>query len=117
MSNIKNLKNQSLLREVLQEAICSLEDNRINTLSITGIKCSNGKYFARVLLDSTFIDESKRNNILKLLKKADNIIRKYVQSTLSWYRIPNFVYEFDLELEGINKLDSIFKKIKGKSYE
>lgn len=117
MNNIKNLKNQSLLKGVLQEAICSLDDNRINTLSITSVKCSNGKYFARVLLDSTFIDISKRGDIIKLLKKADNIIRRYVQSSLSWYRIPNFEYEFDLELENINKLDSIFKQIKDNSHE
>ena len=113
MNNIRNLKNQSMLKDVLQEAICSLSDTRINTLSVTKVKCSNGKYFARILLDSTLIEPQQRIVIIKLLKKANNTIRKYVQSSISWYRIPNFEYEFDLELENINRLDSILKQIKG----
>lgn len=117
MNSVKRLRNQALLKEIVQEAICSLDDNRINTLSVNAVECSNGKYFARVLLDSTFIDTSQRNTIIKLLRRADNIIRKYIQSSLSWYRIPNFEYSFDLELENINKLDSIFKQIKGNNNE
>ena len=111
---IQTLKNQSLLHKVLQEVLCSLDDGRLNTLSIVDVKCSNGKHFARVYLDSEMLSDDEKKLRIKLLKKASGIINTYVRSSLSWYRIPNLDYEFDTSLENINKLDSIFKEIHAK---
>ncbi|RAX55130.1 ribosome-binding factor A [Helicobacter sp. 16-1353] len=111
MNNIKILKTQSLLQEVLQEAFFALNDNRLNNLSVVRVECSKGKEFARVFLDNTGLIESEQKEILKLLKKANGIIRQYLQSSLSWYKIPNLSYEFDVEVEELTKLDLIFKKI------
>lgn len=111
MNNIKILKIQSLLQEVLQEAFFSLSDNRLNSLSVIRVECSKGKESAKVLLDATSIDENEQKEILKLLKKANGIIKQYLQSSLSWYKIPNISYEFDKETENLNRLDMIFKKI------
>lgn len=119
MNNIKILKAQSLLQEVFQEALFSLNDNRLNSLSVIKVICSKGKESAKVFLDPTGLNEVEEKEILKLLKKAQNTIKQYLQSSLSWYKIPNFSYEFDNTMENINRLDSIFKMIysKGKANE
>ena len=41
--NIKQQRLESLLQEILSEALSQLNDAQINTLSITGVKCSKGK--------------------------------------------------------------------------
>ncbi|RDU65611.1 30S ribosome-binding factor RbfA [Helicobacter sp. MIT 14-3879] len=112
--NIKILKTQSILQEALQEALYMLDDTRLNTLNITRVKCSNGKEFAKVYLDPAPIQKEKKEAILKMLKKANNTIRQYLQTSLSWYKTPQLSYEFDNSLENINKLESIFKQIKQK---
>ncbi len=114
MNNIKTLKAQSLLQEVIQEALFSLNDTRINSLNITNVECSKGKEFARVFLDPISLDDSEKQEVLRLLKKANGIIRAYLQSSLSWYKIPHLAYEFDDTLNSINRLDSIFKQIEAK---
>lgn len=111
MNDIKKLKNQSLLKEAIQEALCSLKDNRLNTLAVNDVNCSNGKYFCKIFIDSTTLDENQRKKILKLLKNASGIIKQYLQNSLSWYRIPDFKFSFDTNLETINKLNNIFKQI------
>ncbi|MDE6885957.1 MAG: 30S ribosome-binding factor RbfA [Helicobacteraceae bacterium] len=112
MNDIKILKTQSLLKEVLQEVLYMLDDTRLNALSIIKVECSKGKNFARVFLDSSSVSTEEQKDILKLLKKANSTIRQYLQTSLSWYKIPNFAYEFDTTLEKINKLESIFKQIR-----
>lgn len=117
-NDIKLLKSQSLLKEVLQEAISSLSDNRLNSLSVLDVKCSKGKYCARVFLDPTSVTKEEQKALLSLLRRANSAVAKYVKSSLSWYRIPDFNYEFDDHLEHINRLESIFDKIsKGGVYE
>lgn len=109
--NIKLLKTQSLLQEVLQEALYSLDDTRISTLSIIKVECSRGKEFAKVFLDPAPLSTDEQKATIKLLKKADNIIHQYLRTSLNWYKTPKLVYEFDDSLEHINHLESIFKQI------
>lgn len=111
MNNIKILKSQSLLQEVLQEIFFELEDNRLNTLSIVRVECSRGKESAKVFIDSANMDENEKKEIRKILKKANGIIRQYLQQSLSWYKVPILSYDFDDEMERINKLESLFKQI------
>lgn len=115
MNKIKTLKNQSLLHKVLQEVLCLLDDERLNNLSVVGVKCSNGKHFAKVFLDSTLLTNDEKKLRIKLLKKANGVIKQYIRSSLSWYKIPDIDYEFDTNLENMNKLDLIFKEIQSKN--
>lgn len=109
--NVKLLKTQSLLLEVLQEALYSLEDTRLSTLNVIKVECSRGKEFAKVFLDPTPLNADEQKATLKLLKKADNIIHQYLRTSLNWYKTPKLVYEFDDSLEHINRLEDIFKQI------
>lgn len=111
MNNIKLLKTQSLLKKCLQEAFFELNDTRLNSLSITRVECKKGKEHAKVFFDMTGIEEHEQKEILKLLKKANNFIKEQLQNSLNWYKAPNLSYEFDKEMQTLNRLDSIFKQI------
>jgi ribosome-binding factor A len=46
-------RTQSLLMELIPEALSELSDSRINSLAITEVDCKNGKYDARVYFDGS----------------------------------------------------------------
>lgn len=114
MNNIKLLKTQSLLKKSLQESIFNLDDTRLNSLSIVRVECKRGKEHAKVFFDTTGINDCEQKEILKLLKKANSLIREHLQASLNWYKAPNLSYEFDEEMQTLRRLDSIFKQIQTK---
>lgn len=110
MNNIKSLKAQSLLKEVLQEIFYGLDDGRINSLNIISVKSSK-KEFACVFLDASSLDLNEQKDVLKALKNANGILHEHLKNALNWYKIPRLMFEFDNSLEQINRLERIFKEI------
>lgn len=109
--NIKQQRTQSLLQEVLSEALSQLQDTQINTLTITDVKCSKGKQSAEVYIEGTDLSPNERRVILERLKKAQGILKEYVLSSTQWFRSPNLSFKFDDTLRSANNLDSIFAKL------
>ncbi|MCE3037222.1 30S ribosome-binding factor RbfA [Helicobacter anatolicus] len=111
MKTIKEQRTESLLLELLSEALVQLSDNRINHLSITRVVCSKGKYNAEVfvLLDTQEKEEKKQ--LLRLLQKAEGILRDYVLSASGWFKCPKFAFKEDDSLVVTNNLDRIFAQI------
>ncbi|WP_104722050.1 30S ribosome-binding factor RbfA [Helicobacter mesocricetorum] len=111
MKNIKLERIQSLLKELIPSALANLEDTRLKNLSILGVKCSRGKYFAQVFLDPSFITPEDKKAILHQLKKARNIIKTYCLEESGWFRCPDFEFVFDDSLEQEIRLDKIFQAL------
>lgn len=109
--NIKQQRLESLLQEILSEALSQLNDAQINTLSITGVKCSKGKQSAEVYIEGTDIPPQDRKVILTRLHKAQGILKEYVLTSTQWFRSPNFSFKFDDSLCYANTLDTIFEQI------
>lgn len=109
--DIRRQKLESMLQEVLSEALSQLNNTHINALSITGVKCSRGKQSAEVYIEGTDIAEENRGEILSQLKKAQGILREYVLNSTQWFRCPALSFKFDDTLQSVNNLDSIFAKI------
>lgn len=109
--NIKQQRTQTLLCEVLSEAIAQLGDADINSLSITDVKCSKGKQSAEVYIEGSSLNPAERKMILHKLNKAQGILKGYVLSTTQWFRAPNLHFCFDDSLRNANALDDIFAKI------
>lgn len=109
--SIKTERIQSLLRDILPIALASLEDTRLNSLSVVEVKCSKGKYFAQVFLDAPFANESEKKEILKQLKKARGILKDFCLKETGWFRCPDFEFFFDTSLQKESNLDKIFAKI------
>ena len=113
-AEIRLKRTESLLKELIPEALGALDDMRINSLNVTHVACSKGRYDARVFLDPGIYSEAEQKDILKQLRKASGYLKIYVKDTLGWHNSPNFAFEFYDELERINRMDTLFKQI-GKS--
>ena len=113
-SEIKRKRTESVLKELIPEALGTLDDPDINSLTVTEVLCSRGRYDARVFLDPTGLDESEQNIALQKLRKVSGYIKTYVRESEGWYKAPNFKFEFDDELERISRMDKLFKMIEGK---
>jgi ribosome-binding factor A len=111
---IKRRRTESILRELLPEALSTLDDERINTLGVNEVVCSRGRYDARVYLDGTGLDESEKSEALKRLRKVTSYLSRYVRESEGWYKSPNFRFEFDDRLEKMNHIDELFKQIEGR---
>lgn len=112
--SVKLQKIESLLRELVPEALSNFEDNRINSLLITDVDCSKGKYDATVYISPEFITEDEQKVILVQLRKAKHTIKANILNATDWYRCPEFSFKFDKNVDKMNRMNEIFKKIKAK---
>jgi ribosome-binding factor A len=110
-AEIKRKRTESVLRELIPEALGTLEDSRINALGVTEVLCSRGRYDARVFLDPTGLDEREQAEALRQLRKVAGYLKTYIKESEGWYKAPNFTFEFDDELDRISRMDKLFAKI------
>jgi len=111
---IKRHRVESVLKEIIPEALGSLEDSRINSLLVTDVVCSKGRSDARVYLDKSFMDEREQNEALKQLRKVAGYIQNHCKQSEGWFKAPRFTFEFDTQLEHITKMEDLFAKISTK---
>lgn len=109
--SIKIQRTQSVLRELIPEALSTLGDEMLRGLCVTEVVCSRGKYDAIVYLDKMMFDEKERAYILSRLEKVKRHIQNHCMQTEGWFRCPNFTFEFDESLEKHNKIDQLFAQI------
>ncbi len=110
-AEIKRKRTESILKELIPEALATLDDERINTLSVTEVLCSRGRYDAKVFLDPTGIDPKEQEEALRSLKKVASYLKTYIKEAEGWYKAPNFTFEFDDQMERIERIDQLFKRI------
>jgi ribosome-binding factor A len=113
MSNksIKVQRKESILTELLNEALSTLNDSRINSLTVLEVVCSRGASDAKVYLEKSLLTKEEQKEVLKLLRKANGLISKYCLESTGWYKVPRFTYTFDDLFEKENKIEELFKKI------
>lgn len=111
MKSINLQRTESLLMELLPEALSTLNDSRINSLAITGVNCKNGKYDATVYYDGSDYDNQEIKAINQILHKANGRIKSYVLASTGWYKCPNFKFVNDDSLEESKNIEALFAKI------
>ncbi len=112
MKSVNLQRTESLLMELVPEALSTLKDERINSLAITHIDCQNGKYDARVYYDGSDYSKSEQEIINNLLNKANGAIKSHCLNATGWYKCPNFKFKGDDSLEKSLKLEALFSQIK-----
>lgn len=110
-SEIKRLRTESVLKQIIPEAFATLGDEMLRGLCVTDVECKKGRYDAFVYLDKMFFDEKEQEYILKHLNKASKIIQNYCLEDQGWFRAPNLHFKFDDRLEYQNHMDKLFDKI------
>jgi len=110
-NDVKLQRTESLLKELIPEAFASLSDERINSVSVTDVVCSRGKYNADVYVYFPFETKEESEKILRLLNKASNRVNSYILAATDWYKCPKLTFKVDESPEKANRIDEIFRKI------
>jgi ribosome-binding factor A len=110
--SIKVQRKESILVELLNEALSTLNDSRLNSLHVLDVVCSKGASDAKVYLEKSILTPKEQKEVLKLIKKANGLISRYCLESTGWYKVPKFTYTFDELFERENKIEELFAKIK-----
>ena len=112
MKSINLQRTESLLMELIPEALSNLSDAKINSLPITGVNCKNGKYDAIVYFDGSDYDKTEIKEIILSLNKANGRLKTHILASTGWYKCPNFTFVNDTSLEKSKHLEDLFAQIR-----
>jgi len=108
---IKRHRTESILKEIIPEALSTLDDSRINALLVTDVVCSKGRSDARVYLEPSFLDKKEQAEALKQLRKVSGYIQNQCKQMEGWFKAPRMTFEFDHQLEKVSRMEELFKQI------
>ena len=108
---IKRHRVESVLREIIPEALGTLDDERINGLSVTAVVCSKGRSDAKVYLDKSFLNDKEQGEALRQLRVVSGYLSNHCKQSEGWFKAPRFVFEFDEQPEHQSKMEDLFKQI------
>lgn len=86
-----------------------IKDERINFVTITGVKITSDLSFAKVYV--TVLDDSERDNIIKQLNKASNFIEIELSKRIDIRKMPDIKFVYDESIEYANKIEDIIESI------
>ena len=113
--SIKIQRKESILREIIPEALSQMNDGRIRGLSVVDVVCSRDGSDAKVYLEKSYLNEKEQRASLKQLKQARGYIQNYCLKATGWFKVPNLSFTFDELLERENKIEELFEKISKKN--
>lgn len=110
-AQIKIKRTESILKELIPEAISALADARIREVDVVDVKCSRGRSDAKIYLDPQFYTPQEQAALLKLLEKTRPIIEEHCMKDQGWFRSPRLTFVFDDTLERSQNIEALFAKI------
>jgi len=116
-AEVKKLRTESLLKELIPEALAGLDDERLHELSVIDVVCSKGRSDAKVFLDPTFCEKKEEGAYLSQLRKARVLIENHCKNDQGWFRCPRLTFSFDHQLEQTNKMEALFEKARKDLYK
>ena len=114
-AQIKLKRTESVLLELIPQALGAMNDKRLHELNVIEVKCSRGKSDAKVYINPTDFTNQEKRDYLKLLNKARPIVETYCLKDQGWFRCPKFTFEFDEQLQKSKNIEELFKKIAKKT--
>ena len=111
MKNVNIQRTESLLVELIPEALSTLNDSRINSIAITAVNCKKGKYDAIVYFDATDFTKQETQQIVSLLNKANGRIKSFCLASTGWYKCPDFKFVSDNTIEKSKNIESLVAQI------
>ncbi|MDD2451356.1 30S ribosome-binding factor RbfA [Sulfurovum sp.] len=114
---IKRHRVESVLKEVIPEALATLDDERINSLLVTEVVCSKGRSDAKVYLDKSFLTEKEQSEALRQLRSVAGYIQNHCKQSEGWFKAPRLTFEFDEQLEKQQRMEELFEQISKKKGE
>jgi ribosome-binding factor A len=108
---IKRHRVESILKEIIPDALGTLDDERINGLGVTDVVCSKGRSDAKVYMDKSFLNEKEQGEALRQLRTVAGYIQNHCKQSEGWFKAPRFTFEFDEQLEKQSRMEELFKQI------
>ena len=110
-AQIKLKRTESVLLELIPQALGAMNDKRLHELDIVEVECSRGKSDAKVYINPHSLTEKEKNAYLRLLRNARPIVETFCLKDQGWYRCPKFTFEFDEQIARSQNIEDLFKKI------
>lgn len=110
-AEIKLHRTESVLKELIPEALSTLSDEMLRGLCVTEVKCRKGRYDADVYLDKMMLDDKEQRYVLSHLRKVHKHLQNHCAGAEGWYRCPNFHFKFDDQLEKQNHMEALFAQV------
>lgn len=110
-AEIKRKRTDSILKELIPEAISQLSDERIREVDVVEVQCAKGRSDAKVFLDPSYFTPQEQSALKRLLEKARPIIEEYCMKDQGWFRCPKLTFVFDDTLEKTQNIEALFAKI------
>ncbi len=110
-AQIKIKRTESVLLELIPQALGQMNDKRLHELNVIEVSCSRGKSDAKVYINPYNLTEQEKRDYLKLLRNARPIVETYCLKDQGWYRCPKFTFEFDEQIAKSKNIDDLFSKI------
>ena len=108
---IQTKKNESYLKYVISSVLYKLDNSCLNTLIITRVDCSKGKYDAKVYFDISNMSDESIESTLRELKKATPLIMSHTLSISGWFKSPKLVFKPDKHISDVNRVLDLIKKV------
>jgi len=101
--------NNLFVEEISKILRTEIKDERINFVTVTSASITNDLYYAKVYV--TVLNDSERDNIIKLLNKASNFIERELSHRIQIRRMPNITFLYDESIEYANNIEHIIERI------
>ena len=110
-AEIKVKRTESILQELIPEALTSMNDARLREVDVIEVSCSRGRSDAKVYIDPQSYTQQEKDKILSLLSKARPIIEEHCLRDQGWYRCPKLTFEFDEQIKKSQRIEELFAQI------
>lgn len=110
-AEIKLKRTESVLKELIPEAISQLSDERLREIDVVDVHCSKGRSDAKVYLDPHDYTAQERSAYIRQLEKARPLIEEYCMREQGWFRSPKLAFVFDDTLERSKNIEALFAQI------
>lgn len=105
--SVKVLRAESVMTELIGEAIGTLGNETLNSLSVIKVESSRGLSDATVYIMDDGFAENEKQKIISGLKKSSSYIARYCTATDAMSKMPKLTYRFDDSLEKEKRLEEI----------
>ena len=102
---------ESRLKELIAEAVATLNDERLSSLTVLDVKVTKGKYDADVYIDGSDFDKDEKQRLEALLKKSSSYLQQYALASEDWFKVPKLHFKFDDSFSSMSRMDELFDKI------
>lgn len=99
----------TFVEEISQILQTEIKDERIRFVTVTSAQITKDLSFAKVYV--TVLEDSEKDNILKLLNKASNYIERELSRRIEVRKMPNITFVYDESIEYASHIENIIESL------